>query len=167
MLAVLVSSNYAEFARFQHQNTWLAYVNIAITIGTAIALSIVSTNSGVAGLSRTTPINYILLAIFTLAESYLVSFICTLYETESVLMCGALTVAVTAGLTVHALTTKKDYRSNFGTLPGIVWIVLTVGLLNMLFRIDFISTLLSIVFAIIYMIYIVVDTQLIMGGEKG
>jgi FtsH-binding integral membrane protein len=117
MLAVLVSSNYAEFARFQHQNTWLAYVNIAITIGTAIALSIVSTNSGVAGLSRTTPINYILLAIFTLAESYLVSFICTLYETESVLMCGALTVAVTAGLTVHALTTKKDYRSNFGTLP--------------------------------------------------
>jgi FtsH-binding integral membrane protein len=59
------------------------------------------------------------------------------------------------------------YLINQACLNGIVWIVLTVGLLNMLFRIDFISTLLSIVFAIIYMIYIVVDTQLIMGGEKG
>jgi FtsH-binding integral membrane protein len=35
------------------------------------------------------------------------------------------------------------------------------------FRIRFIDSLLSIGFAAIYMIYILVDTQLIMGGQKG
>jgi FtsH-binding integral membrane protein len=94
----------------------LAYVSIAITIGTSLALGTVSSNSAFAGLSRKTPTNYILLGAFTLAESYLVSMMCTIFETESVLMCGALTVAVTAGLTVHALTTKKDYSSYLGTI---------------------------------------------------
>jgi len=138
----------------------LAYVSIAITIGTSLALAF-------AGLSRKTPTNYILLGAFTLAESYLVSMMCTIFETESVLMCGALTVAVTAGLTVHALTTKKDYSSYLAGLNGIVWIALSVGLLNLFFRIRFIDSVLSIGFAAIYMIYILVDTQLIMGGQKG
>ena len=69
---------------------------------------------GFGQLSKKSPINYILLALFTVSESYLVSSICTISDEWSVLMCGVLTLAVTAGLTLHALTTKKDYSSWVG-----------------------------------------------------
>lgn len=65
-----------------------------------------------------------MLGLFTLSESYLVSMICTIYDEWSVLMCGVITLAVTLGLTLHALTTKKDYSSLAGTpyltQPGLV-----------------------------------------------
>lgn len=67
-------------------------------------------------LSTKSPINYILLSVFTLCETYLVSFICTLYEPSSVLACGIITLAITTGLTIHAMTTTKDYSVMMGNI---------------------------------------------------
>jgi FtsH-binding integral membrane protein len=44
-------------------------------------------------------------------------------------------------------------------------ILLVVSLANIFFRIQAIQSLLAVVFAGIYMVYIIVDTQMIMGGS--
>ena len=54
------------------------------------------------------PLNYILLFTFTLAESYLVASICSLYEEapEVVLMAAVTTLALFIGLTIFACCCK-------------------------------------------------------------
>lgn len=44
-------------------------------------------------------------------------------------------------------------------------VLLLVGLANIFFRIRAIDNLTSVVFAVVYMVYILVDTQMIMGGR--
>ena len=61
------------------------------------------------GLSRSVPINYILLGIFTMCEAYLVGFIAANYEPEVVLAAAVSTAVITIGISVYAFTTKSDF----------------------------------------------------------
>ena len=158
VMAVILSCYSSAFARFQQANRWLAYLNIVATIATSVGLCF-------GQLSKKSPTNYVLLGLFTFSQSYLVSMICTIYDEWSVLMCGVLTLAVTAGLTLHALTTKKDYSTWAAGLSGLMSILLVVSLANIFFRVQALHSLLAVVFAGIYMVYILVDTQMIMGGN--
>lgn len=55
--------------------------------------------------------------------------------------------------------------SAFGS--GFFWVMLQLALFNIfLFRISFLSNLIAFVIAIIYMGYILIDTQLILGGKN-
>jgi len=47
--------------------------------------------------------------MFTLAESYMVSFICSLYTPDSVLNAAIATLAATLGLSFYAYKTKSDF----------------------------------------------------------
>ena len=53
----------------------------------------------------------ILLGVFTLSESYLVSLICSIYTPESVLLAGVATLAATLGITFYAITSKTDFTN--------------------------------------------------------
>ena len=69
----------ASFAKFQVENMAFFWIAFVVSIATLIALICVT------GLAAKSPINIILLSLFTLAESYMVSMICALYTPESVL----------------------------------------------------------------------------------
>ena len=56
--------------------------------------------------ARTTPNNYILLGIFTAGEAWLVSYITTQYDPQTVIMAATMTAALTIALTLHAFTCK-------------------------------------------------------------
>ena len=110
------------------------------------------------------------MGIFTLCESYLVSYVCQMYTSDSVLLGGTATLAATIGLTYYAMTTKEDLTSmsfvGKGTLYSFFWVVFSVSLINMIFIRSSILTMgIAGLFAIIYSIYLLVDTQLIMGGR--
>lgn len=60
--------------------------------------------------------NYILLAIFTICESYLVAFICSLYTAVSVIIAAVLTAGMTITLTLYALFTKRDFTMYGGAI---------------------------------------------------
>ena len=62
------------------------------------------------GLARRVPINYVLLLVFTLAESYIVAAVSTLYEVESVVLAIGMTAAITTGLTLFALQVRMCVR---------------------------------------------------------
>ena len=101
-----------EFSQFQNNNSWLFWVCLVGSIATLIPLACSSK------LSKTVPTNYLLLFAFNLFESYMVSFICTLYTPESVVLAAAATLASTIGLTFYAYTTKRDFTDCYSFMIG-------------------------------------------------
>merc|ERR1719237_1771041 len=61
---------------------------------------------------RRTPTNYVLLSVFTVAESILVGFICVQYTQESVLVALAITALITVALTIFACQTSIDFTGS-------------------------------------------------------
>jgi FtsH-binding integral membrane protein len=122
--------------------------------------------------------NVALMSVFTLAESYMVSYICAFYTKESVLLSAIATLSSTLGLTFYALTTKKDFTkkfhffngknsSNLAFITSLMWIILSISLVNIFFlKSSLIVCAIAAIMAIIYSAYILIDTQLIMGGKN-
>lgn len=119
-----------------------------------------------------------LLGLFTVCESYLVASFTSMYTAESVILAAAATAAATLGVTSYALFTKNDFTTfyhsfsgmlnfNLAFFCGMFWVILFVSLINVFFlRISFISTVISVLLAAVYTIYLLIDTQLILGGGK-
>lgn len=85
----------------QQQSQWLLLIlSVVLTLISSLTLLLSRR------LARSVPINYILLSIFTVSMSYMVSFTCTLYDPKVVLMAGSLTLAVTLALTIYAFSCK-------------------------------------------------------------
>ncbi|CAD8142849.1 unnamed protein product [Paramecium octaurelia] len=122
--------------------------------------------------ARRAPKNYILLSLFTLCEAYVVSFICCTVATQNsngielIVIALSMTVLMTMGLTLYACTTKED----FTICTGLLWSLAICLLLLFIFTLIFPSRLLSIIYSIfaifVYSIYIIVDTQLIVGSKR-
>ena len=118
------------------------------------------------------------LGLFTLCESYLVSVITSIYTPESVLLAAVATVAATLGITFYAMTSKSDFTDFSNSVTGnfsfyeafgfaLFNIIFWVSLVNIFFvRSPFMNLLISWAMGIVYTIYLLVDTQLIMGGKR-
>ena len=118
-------------------------------------------------IARTVPLNYILLAIFTISESYLVSCITMGYEPKMVATAAVMTAAVTLSLTAYAFSDKsKDF-----TIMGGMWfmffgIIIAAAFVNFFVRSPILQIILSCCFAVIFGVYIIYDTQLIVGKKE-
>jgi len=123
---------------------------------------------------RQTPINYIILTIFTLAEAVVVGVVSSSYTTESVLMVLAVTVFVVLGLTLFACQTTYDIT---GFMPYMLVVCMVFCGFGMLFWIGALCGLASspafhglrlmyaFFGALLFSGFIVLDTQLIVGGK--
>ena len=78
------------------RNIWLIYLAMVATIILMYTLSCYPK------IARRVPLNFFLLFLFTIAESYLVSFITNSYDVKTVLIAGTLTAAVSISLTIYA-----------------------------------------------------------------
>jgi FtsH-binding integral membrane protein len=117
-------------------------------------------------LARKVPTNYYLLGLFTFCEAYVVATICALVNNAEIVLAAAfMTAGMVMGLTLYAFTTKTDYSS----CAGLCWALastLTVWLLMCLIF-GFTSRLAFVLLGVlIFSIYIVIDTQLILGGGR-
>jgi FtsH-binding integral membrane protein len=113
-------------------------------------------------LARSAPINYVLLLIFTVCESYLLMIVSCAYEAKVVFSAVALTVACTLGLTVYAWTTKKDFTPLVAWLWAVLFTFVFCGLLFFCFNQN-VYILYCGCGVLIYSIYIIIDTQLLLG----
>lgn len=64
----------------------------------------------------------ILLAVFTICESYVVGYVSTYYDPLDVFAAAFMTMGVTAALTAYACTTKADLTRNYG--GQICWVLI-------------------------------------------
>jgi hypothetical protein len=114
--------------------------------------------------SKSVPINYILLALFTLAQSYILFFVSACYAPEIVVTAIVLTAAVTIGLTVYAMTTKTDFTWCGGILFAFLFLFIAFLVLLWIFGTDKLTyKILCLVGVLLYSLYLIYDTQLTMG----
>ena len=112
-------------------------------------------------ISRKVPYNYILLFSFTLSMSFYCLIFCAFFDPQDVISAALLTIAVTIGLTIYAVRTTTD----FTFLGGLLFCCCFLGVFTFGFFFWIGTTVFWVALGIlIYSIYIIYDTQLIMGN---
>lgn len=115
--------------------------------------------------SRKVPNNYILLGVFTVSESYSISYV-GFAGKSAVLSACLITLAVTAALTYYALTTTSDVTLQGGALFVLCGAAAGLLLASLLFKSSILSLILSAVVICLYGMFIIYDTQLILGTKS-
>lgn len=114
---------------------------------------------------RKAPANFICLGIFTLAQSFMLGLTAATYHSQEVMLAVGITAAVCLGLTLFAFQTKWDFTVMGGILFVAVIILMLFGIIAMFFPGKTITLVYASVGALIFCVYLVYDTQLMMGGE--
>lgn len=114
-------------------------------------------------LSRAVPYNYIFLLGITLCEALSCSIISSCYSFKIVAISLFLTIVTTLVITFYACNTKTDFSYLKMALLIIFSQLFTVGFISVLFHIKLLYSFYTFLSAITVGIYLVFDTQLIVG----
>jgi len=159
LLFVVVATTHASTKQFIQENYYLRIFAIVITFSVLIALACCDQYR------RKKPLNYILLFVFTIAESFLVAVFSSQFYPEQVILALSITTLLCFVLTTFAIQTKIDFTV-FGGFLLIAFVVLFVVMIVAIF---FPSKLFTIIIAsagaIIFSLYLIYDVQLMMGGD--
>lgn len=145
---------------FARENSWVLW--------TALALSLVMmfTLVCVPSIRRKSPHNLIFLGLFTVCEGWLVGAICSTYEVQEVLIAVGMTAGVVMALTVFAMQTKIDFTAWGGALLCVLVVFVLAGFIAAFFpQTRTVRLVYAIIGAIIFSLYIVFDTQMMIGGN--
>jgi len=141
-------------------NIWLYYVCAFTAIGMLLSLLCFYK------VLKKVPANYIFLSVFTVLESYTVAFFTCYFEPRYILYAAILTAAMSLSLSLYACFTKTDLTGIASTL---CWVSLGVSLAAMILMLiiqsDILVIILCWIFLIIAALYLIVDTQMIVGGR--
>ncbi|XP_055627125.1 protein lifeguard 1 isoform X3 [Toxorhynchites rutilus septentrionalis] len=114
---------------------------------------------------RKAPMNFIFLALFTLAQSFLLGITSAKFRSNEVMLAVGITAAVCLGLTLFAFQSKWD----FTVMGGVLFVAMIVLLLFGIIAIFFPGKTITIVYAsggaLLFSIYLIYDTQMMMGGQ--
>ncbi|XP_058178074.1 protein lifeguard 1-like [Anopheles ziemanni] len=145
--------------RLVHRDTplfWVAFIGMFVSI---ICISCCGE------MRRKAPMNLILLGIFTLAESFLVAVVTAQYEATEVMLALGITAAICLGLTLFAFQTKYDFTMMGGFLFCVVLVFFLFGLIAIFVKVKIISLIYSALGALVFSMFLVYDTQVMLGGE--
>jgi hypothetical protein len=121
--------------------------------------------------ARKVPTNYILLTVWTFCESWMVATCASFYDPTTVFIAAALTTAVTCALTVYACTTKTDFTFCGGMLFAGTSLMFLLGIFFLIFGMGSYNSstfkVINILYCglgvFVYSLYLIYDTQLVMG----
>lgn len=115
---------------------------------------------------HTEPLNYLLLAAFTIFEGLALGMATLGLPTALVLRAAGTAAVAVGGLTAYALQTRRDFTAKGGMLFSGLLILLFSGLLQVLFGGSWIGTARNGFAALLFSAYLVYNTQTMMGGGK-
>lgn len=115
---------------------------------------------------RKVPQNYIVFMLFTLCETYIVSYLCSFFAPMSVLTAGILTMCVVGSLTLYAFITTKDF-TNSGAFLFMLLVTLIVGsFVGSYLKFEPLRIGLNILGVLLFGGYLIYDTQLLIGNKS-
>lgn len=159
ILICLLPMFIPSFLNFQLNNMFIFILAIILSIASSILLICIPS------LSRTVPYNYLLLSLFTLCEAYIISILCGISSKEIVLTAALMTLAVVVGLTIYAFKTKTDFTLLGSLLFIFSAIMLVFGIVIIFTDNNILHLIYSGVGVFLFSIYLVYDTQLIVGNH--
>jgi len=161
MIAVVVSS--ADTRLYVQRNNWIYWVSYATFIVTYITLLCCE------GPRRKFPLNIILLVVLTLAIGYMTAMISAMYSTRIVLWGIGICALCSFSIIVFSCQTKYDFTGCMGIMYVIGMCVLMFGLITIFVTIfageTFLNLVYAVIMAIVFMVYIAIDVQMIVGGR--
>lgn len=153
VVGFIIKSN-SSIQQWCFNNMWLFIVSMVGLFGFAF---------GAFWKARSYPVNLVLLSAFTLCEAYGIGLTCSLVETDIVIQAVMLTFIIFIGLTLFAFQTKYDFTSWQGAMSMGLWFLIGWGFLFMFFPQSKTANMIySGLGALIFAVYIVIDTQSIM-----
>ncbi|XP_064542592.1 protein lifeguard 1 isoform X1 [Drosophila montana] len=140
-------------------NPALFWIALAVMLVTMICMACCES------VRRKTPLNFIFLFLFTLAESFLLGIVAGQYQADEVLMAVGITAAVSLGLTLFALQTKYDFTMCGGVLVACLVVFIIFGIIAIFIPGQIIGLVYASLGALLFSVYLVYDTQLMLGGN--
>ncbi|KAA0194857.1 Transmembrane BAX inhibitor motif-containing protein 1, partial [Fasciolopsis buskii] len=147
------------------RNSWFYYISYGVFLCTYISLICCPS------VRRRFPGNFIALAIFTLAFSYMTGTIASFHRTESVLIAAGITAALCLAITLFATQTRIDFTMCSAMLFVLTIVVFITGIVcAIVYAVSGPNRVLQAVYgglgALLFGLYLAYDTQMIMGGRK-
>ncbi|XP_037542281.1 protein lifeguard 3-like [Nematolebias whitei] len=119
---------------------------------------------------RRFPLNLVLLGIFTVAFSYMAGTISSYYETKAVFLAMGITAIVCIAVTVFCFQTKVDFTSCGGFLCIASVLLMIIGIVTAVVLsfqyVPWLHMLYAAIGAIIYTLFLVYNTQLLIGNRE-
>lgn len=141
------------------QNPWIGITSFI----TMFAVLIIMACCG--EIRRKTPHNFIFLALFTVAQGIMLGIFTIRYDANEVLTAVGITCAICVGLTLFSFQTKWDFTMMGGFLFVGLIVVFLFGLIVAFFPGSAASSVYSACGALLFSLYLVYDTQIMMGGN--
>eukprot|EP00922_Rhytidocystis_sp_ex-Travisia-forbesii_P019094 GHVS01028330.1.p1 GENE.GHVS01028330.1~~GHVS01028330.1.p1 ORF type:complete len:250 (-),score=15.20 GHVS01028330.1:152-901(-) len=147
---------------------WITTDGLWLVISCAVIFLIISiVLSCCQSVARSFPKNYILLFLFTCCLSVMVGATTAATNPYIVTQAALCTVVVTLGLTLFAFQSKYDFTSWYGALLCITIAFVVFGILTLFFRQNkWMDIIYCSIGAFLFSVYIILDTQLIIGRGK-
>ncbi|XP_040005039.1 protein lifeguard 3-like [Xiphias gladius] len=119
---------------------------------------------------RRFPWNLVLLGIFTLALSYMSGTISSYYETKAVFLAMGITALVCIAVTIFCFQTKVDFTSCGGLLCIAAVLLMIIGIVTAIVLsfqyVPWLHMLYAAIGAIVYTLFLVYNTQLLIGNRE-
>ena len=146
---------------WQMRNFYLFYIALIVSMAAEIVL--MCSNR----VSRKVPVNYILLGVITLGQSYMLSMICALYDPESVFIVFLMGTSGFFSMSLYAMFTKRELTITGSLTWGITSCMLLIGIV---FFVAGNFSLLFLIYSALGVIatlgFVAVDTQMILKNKK-
>jgi hypothetical protein len=146
---------------------------VLLIVPTVVIIAVVCTMCCAPDLMKQYPLNYILLGILTIAMGVTTGIAASQYTAESVIIVAGITAFVVLGLSLFACQTSIDF-TGFGPYLFVALLVLMAFGFVLMFANVFgaagpawstLRLIYSACGALLFSVYIVYDTQLILGGK--
>lgn len=119
---------------------------------------------------RRFPWNLVLLGVFTLALSYMAGTISSYYDTKAVLLAMGITALVCVAVTIFCFQTKVDFTSCGGLLCIASVLLMILGIVTAIVLsfqyVPWLHMLYAAIGAIVYTLFLVYNTQLLIGNRE-
>ena len=139
---------------------WLFWVCLVVNIVLLYVLVYVRSAS------RKVPLNFGLLSVFTLTEAYMVSCVTSVYDPTTVFIAAVLTAAIVVALTIYACTTKTDFTVCGGLLFTALMALIIASIFTVFFKNRILQIVISAISVVVFSVYLIYDTQLILGNGE-
>jgi protein lifeguard len=141
------------------QNPWLFWMALAVLLVTMIAMACCES------VTRSVPMNYICLFLFTVAMSFFLGITSARFSASEVLLGVGITIAVVLALTLFAFQTKWDFTVMGGMAVVLMMILLVFGIVVWFFPGRTLILVYASLGALLFSLFLVIDTQAVIGGK--
>jgi len=138
---------------FIQNQAWIVLTSLFGSIGLLLAMFVHA---------HTVPLNYFLLAAWTILQSITVGSIVAFYDMEVVIQAVVLTAVVVVGLFVYTLQTKRDFHKFYAVLFTLSITFLMATMMQILLMSPALNFFMSLAGAVLFSLYLVFDIDMLM-----